>query len=180
MILMLANPFRRPLEGVGSENRAFFGPWNGNKQSERLLGPKKLRFSNSTLPEARVIDLPPSKSLVQAPCKKRRTGGEVDRTVKSGKYTVTLPLRAEKSEENPSAAGHLLLVLRNNLAQAAVQVRSCLSRDQCYGSGILDPVPFWHRDPEKVFSGSISDPGSQTHFWKLSDNFLGKTYQNSL
>jgi hypothetical protein len=63
-------------------------------------------------------------------------------TVKTGKYTVTLPLRAEKNEENPSAAGHLLLVHRNNLAQAAVQVRSCLSRDQCYGSGILDPVPF--------------------------------------
>ncbi len=31
MILMRANPLQWPLEGVGPENRDFFGPWNGNE-----------------------------------------------------------------------------------------------------------------------------------------------------
>ncbi len=40
MILMQKNPLRGPLEGVGPENRDFFGPWNGNERSECHLGPK--------------------------------------------------------------------------------------------------------------------------------------------
>ncbi len=52
------------------------------------------------------------------------------------------------------------------------------------GSGIRDPVPFWPLDPEWVYFGSpISDTGSRipnSYFWKLSDNFLGKKFHNSL
>jgi hypothetical protein len=33
MILMQANPFQGPLEGVGPENRDFFGPLNGYERS---------------------------------------------------------------------------------------------------------------------------------------------------
>jgi hypothetical protein len=40
MILMWENLFRGPLEGVGPENRDFFGPCNGNERSECHLGPK--------------------------------------------------------------------------------------------------------------------------------------------
>jgi hypothetical protein len=32
-----------PLEGVGPENRDFFGPCNGNERSECQLGPHKSR-----------------------------------------------------------------------------------------------------------------------------------------
>ncbi len=42
MILMRENPFREPLEGVGPENRDFFGLWNGNEQCECHLGPKSV------------------------------------------------------------------------------------------------------------------------------------------
>jgi hypothetical protein len=45
LILMRANPFRGPLEGVGPENIDFFGPRNGNERSEYHLGLKMLRFS---------------------------------------------------------------------------------------------------------------------------------------
>jgi hypothetical protein len=45
---------------------------------------------------------------------------------------------------------------------------------------IWDPVPFWPLDPGSVigfFSGSrIPNP----YFWELSDNFLGKNFNNSL
>ena len=44
MILMWAHLFRGPLEGVGPENRDFFGPWNGHERSDCHLGPKKSRF----------------------------------------------------------------------------------------------------------------------------------------
>jgi hypothetical protein len=40
MIMMRANPFRGPLEGVGPEIQDFFGPRNGNDRSECHLGPK--------------------------------------------------------------------------------------------------------------------------------------------
>ncbi len=40
-ILVRANPFRGPMEGVSSENRDIFGPWNGNERSERHMGAKK-------------------------------------------------------------------------------------------------------------------------------------------
>ncbi len=40
MIFKRANPLQGPLKGVDSEDRAFFGPWNGNKQSEGHLGQK--------------------------------------------------------------------------------------------------------------------------------------------
>jgi hypothetical protein len=36
MILMRANTFRRPLEGVGPEYQDFFGSWNGNEQSPKV------------------------------------------------------------------------------------------------------------------------------------------------
>jgi hypothetical protein len=50
MIWMGEYPFQGPLEGVCPENRD--------------LGPKMLRFSEpKPLPMARVMDLPPSKSL---------------------------------------------------------------------------------------------------------------------
>ncbi len=35
--LMRENPFRGPLKGVGPENWGFFGPWNGNEQSEFIM-----------------------------------------------------------------------------------------------------------------------------------------------
>jgi hypothetical protein len=38
MILCGQHPFKGPLEGVGPENRDFFGPWNGNERSEYHLG----------------------------------------------------------------------------------------------------------------------------------------------
>ncbi len=41
MILRRATSLRGALEGMGSENRDFFGPWNGNERSECHLGPKK-------------------------------------------------------------------------------------------------------------------------------------------
>jgi hypothetical protein len=41
MILMRANTFRGPLEGVDPENRDFFGPGNGSERSECHLGPTK-------------------------------------------------------------------------------------------------------------------------------------------
>ncbi len=65
MIFMGANPLRGHLEGVGPEILDFFGPWNGNEQSECHKGPKK-----SPIPMAQVMDLPPSKSLSPAPHKK--------------------------------------------------------------------------------------------------------------
>jgi hypothetical protein len=33
--------YKGPLEGVGPENRDFFGPWNGNERRESHLCPKK-------------------------------------------------------------------------------------------------------------------------------------------
>ncbi len=33
-VTVWANPFRGPLEGLGTENRDFFGPCNGNERSE--------------------------------------------------------------------------------------------------------------------------------------------------
>ncbi len=47
---MGANPLLGPLEGVGPENRDFFGPWNGHAHERREchLGPKKPRFSGPT------------------------------------------------------------------------------------------------------------------------------------
>ncbi len=50
-------------------------------------------------------------------------------------------------------------------------IGSARSFKQCCGSGsgIRDLVPFWPLDP-----------GSQTIFWELSDNFLGKKFHNSL
>ncbi len=44
MILMRANPLQGPLKGRVPENRDFFGPWNGNEESECHLGPKKPRY----------------------------------------------------------------------------------------------------------------------------------------
>jgi len=49
MILMQANPFRGPLELVGTENRDFPGPWNGNERSKCHLSPNKLRFQGPPL-----------------------------------------------------------------------------------------------------------------------------------
>ncbi len=48
MIFMGENPLREPLEGVGPENREFFGPLFGNERSECDLDPKKSRFSGPT------------------------------------------------------------------------------------------------------------------------------------
>jgi hypothetical protein len=36
MILMRANPFRGPEEGVGPENRDFFGPLNGTSEASAI------------------------------------------------------------------------------------------------------------------------------------------------
>ncbi len=41
---------------------------------------------------------------------------------------------------------------------------------------IPDPVPFWPLDPERFFL----DPGTQTYFWDIIDNFLAKKFYNSL
>ncbi len=46
MILMGKNPFWGPLEGMGPENRDFFGPWNGNERGECHLVPKKSRLKD--------------------------------------------------------------------------------------------------------------------------------------
>ncbi len=45
LILIVENPFQGPLEWMSPENQDFFGPWNGNEQSEGHLGPKMSRFS---------------------------------------------------------------------------------------------------------------------------------------
>jgi hypothetical protein len=47
MILMLANPFRRPLEGVALKIETFLG-FEMATQSECHLGPKKSRLSGPT------------------------------------------------------------------------------------------------------------------------------------
>ncbi len=56
MILMQANPFLGQLEAVGNEKQDFFGPWNGNEQSECYLGPKSHDFQGPALPMALEMD----------------------------------------------------------------------------------------------------------------------------
>jgi hypothetical protein len=69
MILMRANPLQEPLEGLGPENRDFFGL--GSERSESHLGPKKSRFQGPPLPIALEMYFPGSKPLRPAPYKQQ-------------------------------------------------------------------------------------------------------------
>jgi hypothetical protein len=87
------------------------------------IWPKNVRFSrlnpsNGTRNEFAPIKIIKSKRHM----KKGEREGKLTETVNPGKYTVTLPLRTEKSDENPSAARYgtcFKYVLRNNVAHAA-------------------------------------------------------------
>jgi hypothetical protein len=61
MIFMRENPFRGPLEGVGPENRDFFGPEMATSEASAIWAQKSRDFQGQTLPMASVMDFPASK-----------------------------------------------------------------------------------------------------------------------
>jgi hypothetical protein len=70
-ILMGANSLLGPLDGVGPENLEVLGPKWHSLCSLSFEGPKKSRFSASTLPMALKMDFPASKLLCPALYKNR-------------------------------------------------------------------------------------------------------------
>ncbi len=67
MNLRGATSLRGALEGVGPENRDFFGPWNGTSKASAIWGQKIRDFQGPPLPMPWVMMLHPSKSLHTVP-----------------------------------------------------------------------------------------------------------------
>ncbi len=63
MVLRGATSLRGALEGVGPENRDFFGPWNGRSKASAISSQKSRDFQGPPLPMPRVMMLHPSKPL---------------------------------------------------------------------------------------------------------------------
>ncbi len=60
MNLMRANPLQGPFEGMGPENRDFFGLEMATSKVSAIWAQKSRDFQSPHLPMALVMDLPPS------------------------------------------------------------------------------------------------------------------------
>jgi hypothetical protein len=74
MILMVANPFRGPLEERGLEDRDFFGPEIAMRKASEIRAQKSRDIQGPPLPMVPVMDLPASKSLRPTPYKQQVQG----------------------------------------------------------------------------------------------------------
>jgi hypothetical protein len=63
MVLRGATSLRGALEGVGPENRDFFGPWNGTSKASAIWAQKSQDFQGPPLPMPQIMMLHPSKPL---------------------------------------------------------------------------------------------------------------------
>ncbi len=133
--------------GLALKSRLWALKW---QQAKRVpFGQKIWDFQGSILPMELGMNFPPSKSLNPNVIWKREKGRESWQrpSIRASTLWLTLPLRTEKSDENPSAARYgtcFKYVLRNNVAHAAWLVLPVLRiriRDPGLGA-------FWPRDPE--------------------------------